>query len=69
MFTKDELLEMPEQLKEEEKKLLDYYFNNDVVEKTVDEYLEKYASNSLKRWYEEEEDFSKENLKKGIIYN
>lgn len=69
MFTKDDLIIQPDYLKREEKKLVNEYFNNKVHENSIDEYIENHASIELKTWYKEEERFSKENLKKGIIYN
>lgn len=69
MFTKDDLIIQPDYLKREEKKLINEYFNDKVQENSIDEYIENHASNELKTWYKEEERFSKENLKKGIIYN
>lgn len=69
MFTKDELLNMPKELKAEAKALLDFYFNNDVEENSSEEYLKNHASRRLITWYKESEEFAEENLKKGIIYN
>lgn len=69
MFTKDELLTIPDDLREETKRLCDYYFNNEVEESSVDEYIRNHGSVRLLTWEKEAIKLYKENLEKGIIYN
>lgn len=69
MFSNDELLSIPDDLREETKKLCDYYFNNEVKEQSVDEYIQNHGSERLKIWEKESLELYKRNLEKGIIYN
>lgn len=69
MFTIEELTNIPDDLRDETRKLCDYYFNNEVKEDSIDEYIQNYGSERLIKWNEEAIAFAKENLKKGIIYN
>lgn len=69
MFSNDELLSIPDDLREETKNLCDYYFNNEVKENSIDEYIQNHGSERLKIWEKESLALYKKNLKKGIIYN
>ncbi|NLW52347.1 MAG: hypothetical protein GXY87_03155 [Tissierellia bacterium] len=70
IYSKDELIYTPKELRDEYKKIFNEYLENDEYEDVDFEIvLHEKASKELLNWIQQAKEFSEKNLKKGIIIN